>query len=161
MAEPNILLTRIDSRLIHGQVVTGWLPFLGANLILVANDKVASDEVQQQLLDISVNSAAQTRYFSIQKTIEVIHKAASSQKIFIIVENVEDALKLVEGGVPIKQLNVGNMHFSEGKKQITSVISVDDHDITCFKKLLELQVKIDTRRVPSDSIKSIQDLINS
>ena len=35
---PNILLTRIDARLIHGQVATQWCGVLGANLLLVAND---------------------------------------------------------------------------------------------------------------------------
>ena len=43
MAEPNILLTRIDNRLVHGQVATQWNSTLGSNLILVANDDVASN----------------------------------------------------------------------------------------------------------------------
>ena len=34
---PNILLTRIDNRMIHGQVATQWSSHLGANLPLVAN----------------------------------------------------------------------------------------------------------------------------
>lgn len=104
MAEPNILLTRIDNRLIHGQVATQWSGTLGANLILVANDKVAKDKMRQGLMDMAAPAGAQTRYFTIQKTIDVIHKAAPRQKIFIIVETPEDALKLVEGGVPIKVL---------------------------------------------------------
>lgn len=41
---PNILLTRIDNRLIHGQVATQWSGVLGANLLLVANDAVAKED---------------------------------------------------------------------------------------------------------------------
>ena len=37
---PNIVLTRIDNRLIHGQVATMWSSSVGANLLLVANDEV-------------------------------------------------------------------------------------------------------------------------
>ena len=44
---PNILLTRIDNRMIHGQVATQWTSFIGANLLLVANDKVAGDPMRQ------------------------------------------------------------------------------------------------------------------
>ena len=44
---PNILLTRIDNRMIHGQVATQWSSYLGANLLLVANDKVAADPMRQ------------------------------------------------------------------------------------------------------------------
>lgn len=67
MGEPNILLTRIDNRLIHGQVATQWNGTLGANLILVANDKVAKDKVRQGLMDMAAPAGVQTRYFSLQK----------------------------------------------------------------------------------------------
>ena len=50
MAEPNILLTRIDNRLVHGQVATQWNSTLGSNLILVANDDVATNTMRQNLM---------------------------------------------------------------------------------------------------------------
>ena len=109
MSEPNILLTRIDNRLIHGQVATQWNGTIGANLILVANDAVAGNKMRQNLMDMAAPSGVATRYFSLQKTIEVIHKAAPRQKIFIICENPEDVLTLIKGGVPIKKVNIGNM----------------------------------------------------
>lgn len=73
---PNILLTRIDNRLIHGQVATQWSGVLGANLLLVANDAVAKDEFRQGLMNMAAPAYAQTRYFSIQKTIDIIEKQA-------------------------------------------------------------------------------------
>ena len=79
MAEPNILLTRIDNRLIHGQVATQWNSSVGANLILVANDDVATNKMRQSLMDMAAPSGVATRYFSIQKTIDVIHKASPRQ----------------------------------------------------------------------------------
>ena len=98
---PNILLTRIDNRLIHGQVATQWSGVLGANLLLVANDAVAKDEFRQGLMNMAAPAYAQTRYFSIQKTIDIIGKASPAQKIFIICETPQDVLRLVDGGVPI------------------------------------------------------------
>ena len=103
MAEPNIVLTRIDNRLIHGQVATQWTSTIGANLLLVANDDVAANTMRQKLMNMAAPQGVATRYFSIQKTIDVIHKAAPRQHIFLIVENPEDALRLVKGGVPIKK----------------------------------------------------------
>lgn len=85
---PNILLTRIDNRLIHGQVGVTWVRSLGANLIDVANDDVAKDPLQQKLMSITAdNSGAGTRFFSLEKTIEIIHKASASQKIFLASTN--------------------------------------------------------------------------
>jgi PTS system N-acetylgalactosamine-specific IIB component len=160
MAEPNILLTRIDNRLIHGQVATQWSGTLGANLILVANDKVAKDKMRQGLMDMAAPAGAQTRYFTIQKTIDVIHKAAPRQKIFIIVETPEDALKLVEGGVPIKVLNIGNMHMAEGKRQVATTVAVNDEDVATFKKLEDKGVKLEIQRVPTTAKEDVSKLFS-
>ena len=91
---PNILLTRIDNRLVHGQVGVTWVNHLGANLIVVANDEVSKDPVQQNLMEMVIPDAIGIRFFSIQKTIDVIHKAAPRQKIFLVVRNPQDALRL-------------------------------------------------------------------
>ncbi len=155
---PDILLTRVDNRLIHGQVGMTWATHLGANLIIVANDEVANDEVQQNLMDMAVASAAETRYFTLQKTIDVIHMAADWQHIFLVVKTPQDALKLAENGVPIDVLNIGNMHFSEGKKQVTSTISVDEDDKATFRRLLDLGIKIELRKVPSDSVIPVEKI---
>lgn len=159
MANPNILSTRIDNRLIHGQVGVTWVNHLGANLIIVANDKVAEDEVQQNLMDMVVSDAVQTRYFTIQKTIDIIFKASPRQKIFLVVKDIHDALRLKEGGVPIDYVNVGNMHFEEGKRQISSTVSVDEADIQACKRLNELGVELDVRRVPNERGQNLMDLI--
>lgn len=147
---PNILLTRVDNRLIHGQVGVTWVNHLGANLILVANDAVANDPVQQNLMEMVVPDAIQTRFFTIDKTIKVIDKASPKQKIFLVCKTPQDVLRLVEGGVPVKELNIGNMHFSEGKEQISSTVSVDADDRKTLRRLMDLGVKVEQRRVPDE-----------
>ena len=152
---PNILLTRIDNRLIHGQVGMTWTNSIGANLVLVANDQVAEDTVQQNLMDMAVPPTVDTRYFTLQKTIDIIGRAADDQLIFIVVKTPQDALTLVEGGVPIKKINIGNLHYSEGKTQITNTVSIDDEDRKSFKKLMEHGVQLEIRGVPTESATDI------
>jgi len=149
---PNILITRIDNRLIHGQVGVTWVNHLGANLILVANDQVANDPVQQSLMEMVVPDAIATRFFTVQKTIDVIHKASESQHIFIVCKTPQDVLRLVEGGVTIKKVNIGNMHFSKGKTQISSTVSLDENDKATFRKLNALGVQLEIRRVPDEAV---------
>lgn len=88
----------------------------GSNLILVANDDVATNTMRQNLMKMAAPAGVATRFFSLQKTIDVIGKASPRQKIFIVAETPEDVLTLVKGGVPIKKVNIGNMHMSEGKR---------------------------------------------
>ncbi len=155
---PNIVLTRIDNRLIHGQVATQWTSSVGANLLLVANDAVADDLMRQGLMKMACPAQASTRFFSIEKTCAVIHKAADSQKIAIICETPQDVLALVEGGVPIKSCNIGNMHMSEGKRQVATSVAVDDADVKAFRRLQELGVELYIQRVPSIAKEDVNKL---
>lgn len=148
--KPNILLARIDNRLLHGQVGGTWVNALGANLIIVANDAVASDELQQEVMKMTAaNFGNGIRFFSIQKTIDVIWKAAPAQKIFIVVKTPEDARRLAEGNVPVEKVNIGNMHAAEGKRKITKYIYMDDKDIDDLKKLQEMGVDVFIQELPS------------
>lgn len=147
---PNILLTRIDNRLVHGQVGVTWVNHLGANLLVVVNDEVSEDEIQQDLMEMVIPDSIGIRFFSIQTTIDVIHNASEDQYIFLVVKDPHDVLRLVEGGVPIDKVNIGNMHYSEGKTQFYSTVSLDEADKEALRKLRDHGVKLEVRRVPDE-----------
>lgn len=151
MTKPHILLTRIDNRLVHGQVGVTWTKTLGANLILVANDEVASDPLQQKLMKATAESSgAEIRFFSLEKTIQIIGRAADRQKIFIVVKTPKDVKVLVDGGVPIDEINVGNMHFAPGKKELTKKVYVDQSDKDDLHYLKTKGINVYIQDVPGD-----------
>ena len=43
----NIVLARVDDRLIHGEVVSVWTPSLNVNRIIIVDDEVANDSVEK------------------------------------------------------------------------------------------------------------------
>ncbi len=148
---PNILLTRIDNRLVHGQVGVTWTKTIGANLLVVADDDAAKDELQQRLMAVTAKSSGcGIRFFTIEKTAAIINKAAPNQKIFIIVRTPHDARRLVEAGVDLKEINVGNMHFSEGKRAITKKVYVDDKDMEDLHFLASKGFDVYAQDVPGD-----------
>lgn len=150
---PNILLTRIDNRLVHGQVGITWTRQLGANLIVVADDDSANDQLQQALMKVTADSMnVGIRFFTLQKTIDVIGKASDSQKIFLIVRNPQSARVLVEGGVPIKELNLGNLHFSVGKREISSKVYLDAKDEEDLAVIKSNGVNVFIQDVPNEKI---------
>jgi PTS system galactosamine-specific IIB component len=156
MATPNILLTRIDNRLVHGQVGVIWTTSLGANLLVVVDDDAANEPLQQQLMEATAQSSgAGIRFFTIQKTIDVIHKAAERQKIFLICKTPQTVRQLVDGGVPIDKVNVGNMHFTSGKKQLTKKVYVDDQDLDDLHYLQSKGINVFIQDTPSDTKHSI------
>ena len=158
MSSPNILLTRIDNRLVHGQVGVTWTSTIGANLLVVVDDVVANDDIQQKLMGIPAETYGfGIRFFTIEKTINVIGKAAPHQKIFLICRTPQTVRKLVEGGIDLKDVNVGNMHFSEGKKQISSKVYVDDQDLTDLRFIKQRGVNVFIQDVPGDQKEQIPD----
>ncbi|MGL4283773.1 MAG: PTS galactosamine transporter subunit IIB [Chitinophagaceae bacterium] len=156
---PNILLTRIDNRLIHGQVGVPWTMTFGANLIIVADDEVANNEIMQQLMQVTAESSGtDVRFFTIQKTIDIIYKAADRQKIFIVCKTPKEVRLLMEGNVPIKEVNVGNIHSGKGKRQLSKKVYVDDQDIEDLKAIRDLGALVYIQDVPGDIKDSISDL---
>ncbi|RAN54086.1 MULTISPECIES: PTS sugar transporter subunit IIB [Dolosigranulum] len=147
MNKPDIKMARIDERLVHGQVQM-WIRKLGVNLCIVANDATAEDKLQQSLMSSVVNGVGM-RFFTLDKTIKIIHKAAPSQKILLIVKNPKDALKLVENNVPISDLNIGNIHYEEGKTKFSNYISIGEDDKNSLYKLInDYGVNINTQTSP-------------
>ena len=154
---PNILLLRIDNRLVHGQVGVTWTTSLGANLLVVADDVCARDLLQQQLMSMTAESSgAGIRFFSIEKTINIINKAAPSQKIFLICRTPQDARNLIDGGVPIKDVNVGNMHFEKGKRQLSKKVYINDKDLEDLQYIKSKGINVFIQDVPGDIKESIK-----
>ncbi len=160
VASPDIVLTRIDNRLVHGQVGVVWTSSVGANLLLVANDDTANDDLQQQLMAATAEtSGVGIRFWTIDKTIKNISRASASQHIFLIVRNPQDARRLVEGGVPIRNLNIGNMHFSSGKKQVTKYTYMDEQDKADLKACAESGVNVYIQETPEDKKIPVEEVI--
>lgn len=156
MSGPNILLTRIDNRLVHGQVGVTWTKTLGANLLLVADDVAANDTMQQTLMEMTAKSSgAGIRFFTLDFTAEIIGNAAPDQKIFIVARTPKSVRTLVEKGVPIKEVNVGNMHFTPGKTALSKKVYVDDQDLEDLRFLQSQGIRVYIQDVPGDPIGKI------
>lgn len=154
MTTPNIVWTRIDERLLHGQIRITWGKHSEANLILVANDEAAEGPnaaFMQAGMKASAGGEYAVRFFTIQKTIDVIAKASPKQKIFILCNNPTDIARMVEGGVPISQCNIGNMHFHEGKRKLTKTVSVDDADIAAFERIAKHNISCTIQNTPDQT----------
>ncbi|VBB09383.1 Hypothetical protein LUCI_4673 [Lucifera butyrica] len=154
--KPNILLTRIDNRLVHGQVGVTWTTSLGANLLLVADDAIAQDSLQQQLMAVTAEaSGAQIRFFSVEHTIQVIHQASPAQKIFLICKTPAVVRRLIDGGVPIEAVNVGNMHFAPGKRPLSKKVYVDDTDLADLRYIQARGIEMFIQDTPGDARHSV------
>ncbi|MGZ7898253.1 mannose/fructose/sorbose PTS transporter subunit IIB [Ligilactobacillus salivarius] len=162
------VLARIDTRLLHGQVATGWTKAMNPNRIIVVSDSVAKDKLRKNMIAQAAPSGVHANTVPIKKMIEVAKDPRfGNTKAMLLFETPQDALEAIKGGVDIKEINVGSMAYSDGKVNVNQVLAMDQKDIDTFNELKKLGVKFDVRKVPSSSpenmdnlLKKAQDLVN-
>lgn len=144
-----IKLVRIDDRLIHGQVCTTWVKYCRIERVDIIDDSVNSDSLQQTILKLTAPPMVDIYIHSVKKFIQ-IYLRGISKPAMLILTNPHDVLKLMEAGVHIEYVNVGGMQYQQGKKQITSSVSVSAEDRKSFKKIIGSGVKVEIQIVPTD-----------
>ena len=144
-------LLRIDDRLVHGQVVEGWVKALRINHLVVASDVVEADETQKALYVLAVPNGVQLTTATI---VDAARAWKASQwkedRALILVSTPEDAVKLAEAGAPLKSVNLGGLHYRAGRVQILKGISLDEHDVRALKTLAAKGILLEARPLPLD-----------
>ncbi|MFI4819064.1 MAG: PTS mannose transporter subunit IIAB [Enterobacterales bacterium] len=158
----NIVLVRIDDRLIHGQVVTSWTKETKINRIIVISDEVDADENRKKLL-IQVSPPGITSHVvNIEKAIRVYNNPKyCNDRVMLLFNNPSDILSVIKKGMKIKSINIGGMSYNKNKIQINNAISVDKKDIIAFKKLNKLGIELEIRKVYNDNSLNLIDLIKN
>lgn len=154
------VLARIDTRLLHGQVATNWTKATHPNRIIVVSDSVSKDDLRKKLIEQAAPPGVRAHVIPLDKLVQVYNDPRfGDTKALLLFENPQDALAVIEKGVEIPELNIGSMAHSVGKVQINNVLSVDQADVDTYKKLRDLGVKFDVRKVSGDSPSDLFKLI--
>jgi fructoselysine and glucoselysine-specific PTS system IIB component len=155
-----IKLLRIDDRLVHGQVALTWTPSLGADCLVVANDKTAKDEFLKMTMNLAKPASAKLLIKSLADTITFLSDERSrNMKIFVLVNSVQDAAVLAGALPEIKSINFGGIRGKEGSKLISKAVAVNDADIDIIKDLLAKDIELEIRQVPTDKMQLVGTLI--
>ncbi|MEE1313047.1 MAG: PTS sugar transporter subunit IIB [Lachnospiraceae bacterium] len=154
------VLARIDSRLLHGQVATGWTKSTQPDRIIVVSDAVSRDDLRKKLIMEAAPPGVKAHVVPIDKMIAVSKDPRfGATKAMLLFETPQDALRAIEGGVDIKELNVGSMAHTVGKVAVSKVLSLGKEDVETFEKLKAKGIKFDVRKVPSDSRDNMDSII--
>lgn len=158
----SIVLARIDSRLVHGQVLEAWVPYVDADCIVVANDEVAGTSFQRMVMQAAVPSTLKLFIGTVEETASILSSAELMKKrVLLLFSSSEDALRVRKLGVDFSKLNLGNMHSSQGKDRYTCTIALDQQDIDILRQVEAEGVKIVSQCVPADREQNWHKLIRN
>ena len=154
------VLARIDTRLLHGQVATAWTKTVGPNRIIVVSDNVAHDNLRKNMIEQAAPPGVKANVVPVDKMIQVAKDPRfGATKAMLLFETPQDALRAIKGGVDIKELNLGSMAHSQGKVVCTKAVSMGSDDVKTFDELLAMGIKIDVRKVPTDSPENFNEIL--
>lgn len=144
-----IIANRIDGRLIHGQVANLWTTTLNISRIMVVDDEVAENAIEKSGLKLATPAGVKLSVLPVAKAAEnILAGKYDSQRLLIVAKKPDRFLRLVEAGVLIETLNVGNMSQTSETRSVTRSINVVDEDVAVFNKLHDKGVVLTAQMVP-------------
>ena len=155
-----IKLLRVDHRLLHGQVAFSWTNALGTDCILIANDSVPTDDIRKTTLKLSKPNGVKLVIKTVDDAIAAVNSGVTDKyKLFIIVESIHDAKRMVEGCASIRQVNLGGSKKTRDKKAISKFTFATEQDVADIRAMVQAGAEVELRQVPSDGKIRAQDVI--
>ncbi len=147
-----IQLVRVDHRLLHGQTAFTWTKAVAADCILISNDSVVNDAIRKTAIQLSCPSGCKLVIKNVQDSIEAINSGKTDKyKLFVIVQNITDAKRLLDGCPSIKHLNIGGVTKRDNTKRLMHAVYCTDEEIEMIRDLCNRGIEVELRQVSSDS----------
>jgi mannose/fructose/N-acetylgalactosamine-specific phosphotransferase system component IIB len=157
-----IIFTRIDDRLIHGQVVEGWVNFLKATAILVADDRVASNALQRSIMEISAPQGLGVFIGTVEEVCgRLSTPAPGNERAILLFSTPVDVVRAIKLGLDCRALNIGGMHYVPGKRKLIDVLAVDDRDLEALKEIAARGIKVEIQAVPNQKSLTLEKLFKA
>jgi mannose/fructose/N-acetylgalactosamine-specific phosphotransferase system component IIB len=152
-------LIRVDDRLIHGQVAVGWCGYIDPVYMIIADNEIASDRNDSELYLTGVPFECVGKALTIVEAAEFVNSIRNEPYI-LVVKSLKDALDLFNAGCRYGSLNLGGIHYAEGKKEIVSYIYLDKHDIDLIKEITASGAGIFVQDLPSNPEYGVDFILN-
>lgn len=162
MAESyDIALVRVDNRLVHGQILEAWVPFIKAKCIIVVDNNAASDFFCETVIRMAVPSDIEINICSVEDFVaNFCYAHGNGKKTIILFSSIADAFKAYQGGFHFEKLNIGNIHHEDYKVCCAPSVFLCEPEIDDILQLLEDKgVAIELKRVPREKAVNIKDAL--
>ena len=162
MAESyDIALVRVDNRLVHGQILEAWVPFIKAKCIMVVDNNSASDFFCETVIRMAVPSEIEVNICSVEDfAANYVYAQGEGKKTIVLFSNIADTLKAYQEGFHFEKLNIGNIHHEDYKVCCAPSVFLCEPEIQDILKLLEDKgVSIELKRVPREKAVNIKDAL--
>ncbi|PRX98132.1 PTS system mannose/fructose/N-acetylgalactosamine-transporter subunit IIB [Allonocardiopsis opalescens] len=152
-----LVLVRVDHRLVHGQVTMGWTRSVAADVIIVANDRVAGDAFEKSLVTMAVPHGVGIEIWTVAEAARRLGSGAElpEGRALLLVSNPVDLLTLVDGGLKLTEVNIGGVRSPGAKIKLTKEVHATDAEIQAWKRLAEHGLELSVQWLPGQRRNSL------
>lgn len=146
-----INLVRVDDRLLHGQIICSWVPFVDADTLVIASDEAAGDELTREIITSCAHEHLSVRVTGVDEVAGelVSGGGGGDERTILIFGDLRDAMRVYEGGLRFTRINIGNVHHGDGGRELSPSVILNREDEAILKRFAEMGVDIDIRDVPT------------
>lgn len=156
-----IVAARIDGRLIHGQVANLWTTKLNVSRIMVVDNDIVNNDLEKTALKLATPPGIKLSILNTEKAAaNILAGRYDSQRVLIVARRPDRFLELIQKGVSIPELNVGNMSQTPETRSVTRSINVVDKDVEDFDAINASGTKLIAQMVPGDSPQDFMPLLD-
>lgn len=152
-----IVLVRVDNRLIHGQVVEAWLPHLKVARVVVADDEAAHSPLIRAAMGLAVQPQVEVEIKPLQE-VDFAAVSGDGVRTLLLLRNIQDVVVAGGRGLRVQTLNLGNVHFEAGRRQVSPSVFLSRADLDRLKMLAAAGAEVEARAVPSDRPVTLADI---
>jgi PTS system mannose-specific IIB component len=141
-------------------VATTITKMVNPDRIIVCSDAVAHDDLRKSMIEQAAPPGVKAHVVPIWKIVEVSKDPRfGDTRAMLLFETPQDLERALEGGVEIKEVNLGSMAHSLGKVVVTNAVAMDQADVDCLERIAARGVKVEVYKVPADSHESLDAVL--
>lgn len=160
----SVELTRVDYRLIHGQVITNWMSFYNITKIVTIDDALRNDEFMQDVFKMAAPKGVKiVIYGSAEAAKAQADGEFEDGRVMLLLRNVQAFDTAVKAGVKFDRVQIGGLGGAAGRKSVLGPITLDQKDLDTLLEIQKTGVDIyfqTTTDYPSESLDKIAEKFN-
>ncbi len=162
MVTHNPIILRIDDRLIHGQVLVGWGSCYPIKHLIVGNDEIAENDWEKEIVLMAAPADCDAQVLNLQETLDYIHnRLKASDLSMILVSSPADIKTLADKGLKLKTINIGGIHFDEGRTQYLPYLFLNESEVQIFKALMQKGYIFECQDLPTSTKHSLTKVLEN
>lgn len=149
-------LVRIDNKLIHGQVVTGWVKKNGVRRIIIVDDATKNDPFMKQIFDMAKPPGTTLEILSAEEAAQrwQDNQLGIKTSTLVLFKNVERAYTSFMNGFRYQELQIGCIGGGPGRINLVGPVCVSEAEAGMLTEMkacgldIYLQSTEQTKKVP-------------